>query len=86
MLNWAIISLGVNYGRGLGDMVNRQYTYLGGSSTANFFLKVVNPYDDYMLSNIFVQLSGLLKIVWMLDNNQKLIRKNSRGLEPLIGL
>ena len=71
MLNWAIISSGANYGRGLGDMVNRRSTYLGASATTQTYLKVVKPFGDAMLSNIAIRLSGLSKTVWMLDNNQK---------------
>ena len=71
MLHWEIISSGANYGRGLGDMMNRRSTYLGASSTTQTFLRVVKPYADSMLSNIAIRLSGLLKTVWMLDNNQK---------------
>ena len=71
MINWAIISAGANYGRGLGDMVNRRSTYLGASSTAQSFLRTIKPYADTMLSNIAIRLSQLQKTVWTLDNNQK---------------
>ena len=71
MINWAIISAGANYGRGLGDMVNRRSTYLGASSTTRSFLRCVKPHADKMLSNIAIRLSHVLKTCWTLDNNQK---------------
>ena len=71
IMNWAIISACANYGRGCGDMVNRRSTYLGGSATTQSFLRHVKPHIETMLSTIAINLSGLLKTVWMLDNNQK---------------
>ena len=76
MMKWAIISAGANYGRGCGDMVNRRSTYLGGSATTRLFMRVVKPHIESMLSTIALNLSGLLKTVWMLDNNQKGHPKN----------
>ena len=52
-------------------MVTRRSTYLGRFSTTQN-MKVVKPYADSMLSNIAITLSGLLKTVLMLDNNQKI--------------
>ena len=33
MVSWAMISAGANYGRGIGEIVNRRATFLGASST-----------------------------------------------------
>ena len=71
IINWAIISAGENYGRGLGGMVNRQSTYLGESSTMQSFLRPIKTHVDTMLSNVSNRLSQLQKIVYTLNNNQK---------------
>ena len=71
MMNWAIISAGANYGRGVGDMVNRRGTYLDVSSTTQSFLRPVKPHAESILSNVYQRLSREQKIVWTLDNNQK---------------
>ena len=71
MMNWAIISAGANYGRGVGDMVNRRGTYLDVSSTTQSFLRSVKPHAESILSNVYQRLSREQKIVWTLDNNQK---------------
>ena len=71
MMNWAIICAGANYGRGLGDMINRQATYLGALSTTQLCLNYVKPFAKTMLSTIANRLSQLQKTVWTLDNNQR---------------
>ena len=71
MSNWTIISAGANYGRGLGEIVNRRATYLGASSCTRTFIRTVKPHADSMIYNITQKLSGMQKSVWMMDNNQK---------------
>ena len=70
MVSWAMISAGANYGRGIGEMVNRRATFLGASSTTRTFLRKVMPYGQSMESNITKTLSFVNKTVWALDNNQ----------------
>ena len=71
MKNWAMISSGANYGRGIGEIVNRRSTYLGASTTTQTFLKTVRPYGDQMIERVTRTLSKCKKTVWMLDNNQR---------------
>ena len=71
MKNWAMISSGANYGRGVGEIVNRRATYLGASTTTRTFLKTVRPYGDQMIERVTETLSNCNKTVWMLDNNQR---------------
>ena len=35
MKHWAMISAGANYGRGIGEIVNRRATYLGASTNTS---------------------------------------------------
>ena len=63
MVFWAIISAGANYGRGIGELVNRRTTYLGASATTQTFLRTVKPYADSMLTNIQICLSSVNKTV-----------------------
>ena len=71
MKHWAMISAGANYGRGIGEIVNRRATYLGASTTTQTFLRAVKPYGNAMIENITSTLSHVNKTVWMLDNNQR---------------
>ena len=69
MKHWAMISAGVNYGRGIGEIVNRRATYLGVSTTTKTFIHAVKPFGDDMINKITSTLSHVNKTVWMLDNN-----------------
>ena len=71
MKHWAMISAGANYGRGIGEIVNRRATYLGASTTTQTFLRTVRPFGNAMIENITATLSHVNKTVWMLDNNQR---------------
>ena len=71
MKHWAMISAAANYGRGIGEIVNRRATYLGASTTTQTFLRSVKPYGSTMIDNITSKLSQVNKTVWMLDNNQR---------------
>ena len=71
MICWAMISSGANYGRGIGEIVNRRATYLGASATTQTFLRTVKPFGDSMLKNVAKCLSKVHKTVWTLDNNQR---------------
>ena len=71
MKHWAMISAGANYGRGIGEIVNRRATYLGASTTTQTFLRSVKAYGDAMIDSITSTLSHVNKTVWMLDNNQR---------------
>ena len=71
MNHWAMISVGANYGRGIGEIVNRRATYLGASTTTQTFLRTVRPFGNAMIENITATLSHVNKTVWMLDNNQR---------------
>ena len=66
-----MISAGANYGRAIGEIVNRRATYLGASATTKTFLCTVKPLSDNMLSSIAICLSSVDKTVWTLDNNQR---------------
>ena len=71
MKHWAMISAAANYGRGIGEIVNRRATYLGASTTTQTFLRSVKPYGITMIDNITSTLSRVNKTVWILDNNQR---------------
>ena len=71
MKHWAMISAGANYGRGIGEIVNRRATYLGASTTTQTFLRTVRPFGDAMIANVTKILEQVDKTVWMLDNNQR---------------
>ena len=71
MKYWVMISAGANYGRGIGDMVNRRATYLGASTATHIFLRTVKSYGSAMIYSITSTLSHLNKTVWMLDNNKR---------------
>ena len=68
---WGMISSGANYGRGIGEIVNRRATYLGDSTTTKTFIRTVNPLGDTILAKVNDTLSHYNKTVWMLDNNQR---------------
>ena len=70
MTSWAMISAGANYGRGIGDIVNRRAIFLGASTILRIFLRKVAPYGQSMEDNVTKTLSGVDKTVWTLDNNQ----------------
>ena len=70
MTSWAMIAAGANYGRGIGDIVNRRATFLGASTTTQTFLRKVSLYGKSMEDAITVTLSTVNKTVWTLDNNQ----------------
>ena len=57
MKHWAMISSGANYGRGIGEIVNRRATYLGASTTTKTFIRVVKPFGDDMKNKITLRLS-----------------------------
>ena len=71
MVCWAVISAWANYGRGIGEIVNRRATYLGDYATTKIFLRTVKPLADDMLSSIHVCLSTVNKTAWNLENNQR---------------
>ena len=71
MKHWAMISAGANYGRGIGEIVNRRATYLGASTTTQTFIRTVRPFGDAMTANVTKTLEQVDKTVWMLDNNQR---------------
>lgn len=71
MKYWAIISADASYGRGIGDIVNRQAKCLGASTTTQTLHRTVGPFVNAMIDNITVILSHLNKTVWMLDNIQR---------------
>ena len=71
MKHWARISSGANYGRDIGEIVNRGATYLGASTTTQTFLRIVRPYGNTMIDNVTETLRSRHKTVWMLDNNQR---------------
>ena len=77
MTSWTMISAGTNYGRGIGDIVNRRATFLGASTTTRTFLRKVTPYGKSMENNVTMALSCIHKTVWTLDNNQ-----NGNPLNP----
>ena len=64
-----MISAGANYGRGIGETVNRRATFLGASATTKAYLRTVQPLADNVLSSIGGTLSTLDKTVWTSDNN-----------------
>lgn len=66
MKSWAMISSGANYGRGIGEIVNRRVTYLGASTTTQAFLRAVRPYVDTMIERVTKTLALCNKTVWML--------------------
>ena len=70
MTSWAMIAAGANYGRGIGDIVNRRATFLGASTTTQIFLRKVSLYGISIEDAITVTLSTVNKTVWTLDNNQ----------------
>ena len=70
MTSWAMIAAGANYGRGIGDIINRRATFLGASTVTRIFLRKVTPYGKSMKDDITVTLSTVHKTVWTLDNNQ----------------
>lgn len=83
VLNWAMIFASANYGRGLGDMINRISTYFGASKS---FLQIVKSYIYLMMYIIANRLSGLLKTIWTLDNNQRATQRYSSGLVVPVAL
>ena len=49
MKSWAMILSGANYGRNIGEIVNRRAAYLGASTTTQTFLRAVRHYGDTMI-------------------------------------
>lgn len=78
MINWAIISAGANYGRGLPDMVNIWSTYLGASSTTRSFLRSIKPHADTTVSNIVTILSQHKKIKALYNKQRGHLKKFQR--------
>lgn len=74
MIFWSMILSGANYGRGIGEIVNRRATYLGASATTHTFLRTVNYFEDSMLENVAKYLSNVDKTVWTLDNISEVTR------------
>ena len=71
MESWAMISQGVNYGRGTGEIVNRRTTYFGTFTTTLTFLRAVRHYGDTMIELVTAALVHCKKTVWILDSNQR---------------
>ena len=65
MKHWAMISSGANYGRGIGEIVNRRTTYFGVSTTTKICIRVVKPFGDDMINKVTSTFSHVNKMVWI---------------------
>lgn len=66
-----MIWAGTNYGRVVGNVVNRTATYLSASTTTQTYACTVRPYINAMIDDITSTLRHVNKTVWMQDNNQE---------------